>query len=42
LKRVDESLTETFGNLSDQLTNLQDTATDAIGKIKSTVGGLLQ
>lgn len=42
LKRVDESLTDTFGNLSDQLTNLQDTATDAIGKIKSTVGGLLQ
>jgi len=42
LKRVDESLTDMFGNLNDQLTNLQDTATDAISKIKSTVGGLLQ
>ncbi len=42
LKRVDESLTEMFGNLGDQLSNLQDTAVSAISKIKSTVGGLLQ
>lgn len=42
LKRVDESLPEMFGSLSDQLTNLQDQATSAISKIKNTVGGLLQ
>lgn len=42
LKRVDESLSDMFGSLSDQLSNLQDTATSAIGNIKNTVGGLLQ
>lgn len=41
LKRVDESLTEMFGNLGDQLRNLQDTAASTIGDIKNTVGGLL-
>lgn len=42
LKRVDESLSDMFGSLSDQLSNLQDSATSAIGNIKNTVGGLLQ
>ncbi|EAA6074104.1 phage tail protein [Salmonella enterica subsp. enterica serovar Monschaui] len=42
LKRVDESLPEMFGSLSDQLSNLKDTATSAIGDIQNTVGGLLQ
>ncbi|MDI5453681.1 phage tail protein, partial [Salmonella enterica subsp. enterica serovar Cerro] len=42
LKRVDESLSEMFGSLSDQLSNLKDTATSAIGDIQNTVGGLLQ
>jgi phage protein U len=41
LKRVDESLTEMFGNLGDQLRNLQDTAASTIADIKNTVGGLL-
>ncbi|MCL6746409.1 phage tail protein [Kosakonia sp. R1.Fl] len=41
LKRVDESLTEMFGNLGDQLRNLQETAASTIGDIKNTVGGLL-
>lgn len=41
LKRVDESLTDMFGNLGDQLRNLQDTAASTIGDIKNTVGGLL-
>lgn len=41
LKRVDESMTEMFGNLGDQLRNLQDTAASTIGDIKNTVGGLL-
>lgn len=41
LKRVDESLFDMFGNLGDQLSNLQNSATTAIGKIKDTVGGLL-
>lgn len=41
LKRVDESLSEMFGSLSDQLSNLQDTATSAIGKVKNMAGGLL-
>lgn len=41
LKRVDESLTELFGSLSDQLSNLQDSAVSAIGNISKTVGGLL-
>lgn len=42
LKRVDESLNEMFGNLRDQLSNLQDAATSAIGDIKAIGGGLLQ
>ncbi|MCV2512626.1 phage tail protein [Leclercia pneumoniae] len=42
LKRVDESLSDMFGSLSDQLSNLKDTATSAIGDIQNTVGGLLQ
>lgn len=42
LKRVDESLSDMFGNLSDQLSNLQNSATSAIGNIKNTVGGMLQ
>ena len=42
MKRVDESLSDMFGSLSDQLSNLQDSATSAIGNIKNTVGGLLQ
>lgn len=42
LKRVDESLSDMFGSLSDQLSNLQDSAASAIGEIKNTVGGLLQ
>ena len=42
LKRVDESLSDMFGSLSDQLSNLKDTATSAIGEIQNTVGGLLQ
>lgn len=42
LKRVDESLSEMFGNLSDQLSNLQNSAKTAIGNITSKVGGLLQ
>ncbi|ELN75958.1 putative bacteriophage tail protein, partial [Salmonella enterica subsp. enterica serovar Enteritidis str. 13183-1] len=29
-------------SLSDQLSNLQDSAASAIGEIKNTVGGLLQ
>ena len=41
LKRVDESLSEMFGSLSDQLSNLQDTAASAIGKVKNMAGGLL-
>ncbi|MGG7447852.1 phage tail protein [Kosakonia oryzendophytica] len=41
LKRVDESLTEMFGNLGDQLRNLQDTAASTIGDIKNSVRGLL-
>ncbi|HGY4576680.1 TPA: phage tail protein [Klebsiella variicola] len=42
LKRVDESLSDMFGSLRDQLSNLQDSATSAIGNIKNTVGELLQ
>ena len=42
LKRVDESLSDMFGNLSDQLSNLQSSATSAICNIKNTVGGMLQ
>ncbi|ELN8076223.1 phage tail protein [Salmonella enterica] len=42
LKRVDESLSDMFGSLRDQLSNLQDSAASAIGGIKNTVGGLLQ
>ena len=38
---LDESLSEMFGSLSDQLSNLQDTATSAIGKVKNMAGGLL-
>ncbi|MHA0980992.1 phage tail protein, partial [Enterobacter ludwigii] len=40
--RVDESLSDMFGSLSDQLSNLQESATSAIGNMKNTVGGLLQ
>jgi Phage protein U len=42
MKRVDESLSEMFGSLSDQLSNLQNSAKTAIGNITSKVGGLLQ
>ena len=42
LKRVDESLSEMFGSLSDQLSSLQDSAAAAVGNNRSTVGGLLQ
>jgi phage protein U len=42
LKRVDESLSEMFGSLSDQLSSLQDSAAAAVGNIRTTVGGLLQ
>lgn len=41
LKRVDESLSDMFGDLSTQLNNLQDTATSALSDISKTVGGLL-
>ncbi|EPB0054369.1 phage tail protein [Escherichia coli] len=41
LKRVDESLSEMFGDLRSQLNNLQDTATSALSDISKTVGGLL-
>lgn len=41
LKRVDESLSDIFGDLSAQLNNLQDTATSALSDISKTVGGLL-
>jgi len=42
LKRVDESLFSMFGSLSDQLSNLKDSASSAIGNVTKTVGGLLQ
>ncbi|EKR9381688.1 phage tail protein [Raoultella ornithinolytica] len=42
LKRVDESLSEMFGSLNDQLSSLQDSAAAAVGNIRTTVGGLLQ
>lgn len=42
LKRVDESLSGMFGSLSDQLSNLKDSASSAIGNITNMVGGLLQ
>lgn len=41
LKRVDESLSEMFGNLGDQLNTLRDTAAVTLGRIKNTVGGVL-
>lgn len=41
LKRVDESLAEMFGNLGEQLSHLQDTASSVMGNIQQTVGGLL-
>ncbi|MDY9346699.1 phage tail protein [Escherichia coli] len=41
LKRVDESLSDMFGDLSAQLNNLQETATSALSDISKTVGGLL-
>ena len=41
LKRVDESLSDMFGDLSAQLNNLQDTATSALSNISKTAGGLL-
>lgn len=41
LKRVDESLSDMFGELSTQLNNLQDTATSALSNISKTAGGLL-
>ncbi len=41
LKRVDESLSDMFGDLSAQLNNLQGTATSALSDISKTVGGLL-
>ncbi|HAT3644807.1 TPA: phage tail protein [Raoultella ornithinolytica] len=42
LKRVDESLSEMFGSLSDQLSSLQDSTAAAVGNIRNTVGGFLQ
>ena len=41
LKRVDESLSDMFGDLSAQLNNLQGTETSALSDISKTVGGLL-
>lgn len=41
LKRADESLSDMFGSLNDQLSNLQDAATASIGNITKAVGGLL-
>lgn len=41
LKRVDESLSNMFGDLNAQLKNLQDTVTSAFSDISKTVGGLL-
>ncbi|CCG88477.1 phage tail protein [Erwinia piriflorinigrans] len=41
LKRVDDVLNDLFGDLSDQLSNMQDKASAAIGNITDTVGGLL-
>lgn len=41
LKRIDYSLSDMFASLSDQLSNLQDTAASAIGKVKNMAGGLL-
>lgn len=41
LKRVDESLTEMFGSLGDQLSGLQTRATSAVNGITKAVGGLL-
>ncbi len=41
LKRVDEMLSDMFGSLSDQISNLQDAAASAIGKVKNMAGGLL-
>ncbi|MDT4325139.1 phage tail protein [Klebsiella aerogenes] len=42
LKRVDESLSDMFGNLSNRLRNLQSSATSAIGNIREHGGGMLQ
>ncbi|MFP1794029.1 phage tail protein [Lonsdalea quercina] len=41
LKRVDESLSAMLGDLSTQLSNLKDSAAQAIGGLMSTVGGVL-
>ncbi|WP_312836750.1 phage tail protein [Pantoea sp.] len=40
LKRVDESLSEMFGSLSDQLDTMKSAATSAAGKVSAAVGGL--
>lgn len=42
LMALDESLSEMFGSLNDQLSSLQDSAAAAVGNIRNTVGGLLQ
>ncbi|MCU5773058.1 phage tail protein [Erwiniaceae bacterium BAC15a-03b] len=42
LMRVDESLKELYGSLSDQLTTMQDAATSAVNDLTSAVGGLMQ
>ena len=41
LKRVDETLSEAFGSLSDQLTSLKDSATQTVSNITDVAGGLL-
>lgn len=41
LKRVDESLGEMFGSLSEQLASMQSAATGAVNKVTSAVGGFL-
>ncbi|QCT18513.1 phage tail protein [Jejubacter calystegiae] len=42
LKRVDDSLSDMFGDPAGQLSNLQDSAMSAAGGIRNAVGGLLQ
>ena len=42
LRRIDESLSDMFGSLNDQLSNLQNAAASAVSNIKGAVGGLIQ
>ncbi|WP_130831092.1 phage tail protein [[Erwinia] mediterraneensis] len=41
LKRVDESLNEIFGSLSDQLEMMKSAAVTAAGQVSAAVGGIL-